>query len=158
MTNRKSYGRGLRCSKFGCAETAAVPCQWRQRPSEAVATACGGGAEVSVRGAPYLPVPAAGRCGWECAGAGDAYVRVARSKAARAPGVTAGGDGCGRCATCATRRAQSLPLLRHRVRRDPPPPTLLEPGSPAARRCWSTRQAQETCPSRPLGGPHWSQS
>lgn len=58
---------------------------------------------MSVRGAPHLPLPAAGCRGWECAGAGagagDAYVRVARSQAARAPRVTAGGDCCGLCAT-----------------------------------------------------------
>jgi hypothetical protein len=41
-------------------------------------------AEVSVRGAPHLTLPAAGRSGWACAGAAarDAYVKVSRAKAA----------------------------------------------------------------------------
>lgn len=119
-------GGARRCSKFGCAETAAVPCQWRQRPSEAAATVCGGGAEVSVRGAPHLPLPAAGRCGWECAGAGaeDAYVRGARAKAARAPQVTAGGDCCG---LCTTRRDTTCSV--------PPPPQAPGRHGPAPLPC-----------------------
>lgn len=50
---------------------------------EAVATT-GGGEEVSPRGAAHFPLHAAGRSGWACAGATveDAYVRVARAKAA----------------------------------------------------------------------------
>lgn len=51
---------------------------------EAVATTGGGGEEVSTRGAAHFPLHAAGRSGWACAGATveDAYVRVARAKAA----------------------------------------------------------------------------
>lgn len=50
---------------------------------EAVAKT-GGGEEVSPRGAAHFPLHAAGRSGWACAGATveDAYVRVARAKAA----------------------------------------------------------------------------
>ena len=65
---------------------------------ETVAATCGSSEEVSAGGAVHFPLPAAGRSGWACAGAaaGDAYVRVARAKAAPAPRVTAGGDGSGR--------------------------------------------------------------
>lgn len=113
FTNGKSYGRSQGRSKFGCAETAAVPCQWRQGPSEAAATARGGRAEVSVRGALHLTLPGAGRCGWKCtgtgAGAGDAYVRVARAKATWVPRVS----------------GRRLPAVHGAARQDvhsPPPP------------------------------------
>lgn len=108
---------------------------------EAVATTCGGSEEVSAAGAVHLPLPAAGRSGWACAGAaaGDAYVRVARAKAARAPRVTAGGDGGGRRAT------------RRDVRRPSPPPTAGD--------CLREPSAQPWDPSSriprpsPLGSP-----
>lgn len=59
------------------------------------------GGEYPLRCALFSCFPAAGRSGWACAGAavGDAYVRVVRVKAVRAPRVTAGGDASGRCAT-----------------------------------------------------------
>lgn len=54
----------------------------------------------------------------------------------------------------ATGRAQSLPLLKHPVGTDPPPPLLRAPRSP-----WLPEHPSGSSnSSRPSGGPHWPRS
>lgn len=115
---------------------------------------------MSAGGAAHLPLLAAGRSRWACASAaaGDAYVRVVRAKAVRAPRVTAGGDGGRRCET---RRAPPLPSPSP----PPPPPAGLagrpararpRPPPPRAHAPWGTTPG----PPRPDPGPppRWASS
>lgn len=106
---------------------------------EAAATTCGGLEEVSTGSVAHFLFPAEGRSGWAYAGAavGDAYVRVVRAKAVRAPPVTAGGD---ISAQCATRLAPLLPSPSRGGYRPGPLPLPTCSGDPLS-------------PASPDGGP-----
>lgn len=101
---------------------------------EAVATTCGSVEEVSTGSAAHFLFPAEGRSGWAYAGAavGDAYVRVVRAKAVRAPPVTAGGDISAQCATQLAPRLPSPSRGGYRPGPLPPPTRSGDPLSPAS--------------------------